>query len=197
VEAVGKLATSRQIPPTRTIVGGKLNMEDIGTSRYPKGQSVTNRALLRAGLEGGDVMVFKATNTESSGRKAKFTAFETRQAKTVDEDNPTKRHATASSSSSATDPDSSPPWGKLGAIHTRHSSQFTLGTPGPVWYCRGPRNHDNNRGDFFKKPNRTTPCSHHICIDEFFLLGTKGPDLRAGHLRGVLRSRPHWAWWQP
>jgi len=29
VEVSGKLATSRQIPLTRTIVGGKLNMEDI------------------------------------------------------------------------------------------------------------------------------------------------------------------------
>ena len=31
VEAEDKLATSRQIPPIRTIVGGKQNMEDIGT----------------------------------------------------------------------------------------------------------------------------------------------------------------------
>ena len=62
------LATSRQIPLIRTVVGEKPNMEDIGTSWYPKGNSVANRALFGAGLEVGDVMVFKATNTESSGR---------------------------------------------------------------------------------------------------------------------------------
>ena len=31
LKAEDKLATSRQIPPIRTIVGGKQNMEDIGT----------------------------------------------------------------------------------------------------------------------------------------------------------------------
>ena len=30
VEAEGNLATSRQIPLIRNVVGGKLNMEDIG-----------------------------------------------------------------------------------------------------------------------------------------------------------------------
>ena len=100
VEAEDNLATSRQIPLIRTIVGEKLNMEDIGTSWYPMGRGGANRALLGAGLEVGDVMVFKATNTESSGRKAKYIAFGTRPTKTVDEDYPTKRRATASSSSS-------------------------------------------------------------------------------------------------
>ena len=71
VEAEDNLATSRQIPLIRTVVGEKQNMEDIGPSWYPKGKSVANRTLLGAGLEVGDVMVFKATNTESSGRKAK------------------------------------------------------------------------------------------------------------------------------
>ena len=52
-EAEDNLATSRQIPLTRTAVGEKLNMED-GTSWYPKGKSVANRALLGAGLEVGD-----------------------------------------------------------------------------------------------------------------------------------------------
>ena len=32
VEAEDNLATSRQISPIRTVVGEKLNMEDIGTS---------------------------------------------------------------------------------------------------------------------------------------------------------------------
>ena len=54
VEAEGNLATSRQIPLIRTAVGEKLNMEDIGTSWCPKGESVANRALLGAGLEVGD-----------------------------------------------------------------------------------------------------------------------------------------------
>ena len=54
VEAEGILATSRQIPLIRTVVGEKLNMEDIGTSWYPKGKSVANRTLLGAGLEVGD-----------------------------------------------------------------------------------------------------------------------------------------------
>ena len=35
VEAEESLATSRQIPPIRTVVGEKLNMEDIGTGWYP------------------------------------------------------------------------------------------------------------------------------------------------------------------
>ena len=35
------------------VVGEKLNMGDIGTSWYPKGKSVANRALLGAGLEVG------------------------------------------------------------------------------------------------------------------------------------------------
>ena len=51
VEAGGNLTKSRQIPLIRTAVGEKLNMEDTGTSWYPKGKSVANRALLRAGLE--------------------------------------------------------------------------------------------------------------------------------------------------
>ena len=54
IEAEENLATSCQIPPIRTAVGEKLNMEDIGTSWYPKGKSVANRALLGAGLEVGD-----------------------------------------------------------------------------------------------------------------------------------------------
>ena len=35
VEAEDNLATSRQIPLIRIVVGEKLNMEDIGTSWYP------------------------------------------------------------------------------------------------------------------------------------------------------------------
>ena len=54
VEVENNLATSRQIPPIRTVVGEKLNMGDIGTGWYPKGKSVENRALLGAGLEVGD-----------------------------------------------------------------------------------------------------------------------------------------------
>ena len=46
MEAEGNLATSRQIPLIRTVVGEKLNMEDIGTSWYPQGKRVENRALL-------------------------------------------------------------------------------------------------------------------------------------------------------
>ena len=44
VEAEDNLATSRQIPLIRIVVGEKLNMEDIGTSWYPKGKSVATRA---------------------------------------------------------------------------------------------------------------------------------------------------------
>ena len=54
VEAEDNLATSRQIPLIRTIVGEKLHMEDIGTSWYPMGRGGANRALLGAGLEVGD-----------------------------------------------------------------------------------------------------------------------------------------------
>ena len=54
VEAEGNLATSRQIPLIRTDISEKLNLEGIGTSWYPKGKSVANRTLLRAGLEVGD-----------------------------------------------------------------------------------------------------------------------------------------------
>ena len=54
VEAEENLATSRQIPLIRTVVGEKPNMEDIGTSWYPMGKGGANRALLGAGLEVGD-----------------------------------------------------------------------------------------------------------------------------------------------
>ncbi len=54
VEAEDNLATSRQIPLIRTVVGEKLNMGDIGASWYPKENSVANRTLLGAGLEVGD-----------------------------------------------------------------------------------------------------------------------------------------------
>ena len=83
------------------LVRDKLKMEGTGRSSYPKGRSVANRALLGAGLEMGNVMVLKETNTESGGRKAKYVAFGTRPTKTVDEDYPTKRRAASSSSSSS------------------------------------------------------------------------------------------------
>ena len=54
VEAEENLATSRQIPLIQTAVGEKLNMENTGTSWYPKGKGGANRALLGAGLEVGD-----------------------------------------------------------------------------------------------------------------------------------------------
>ena len=54
VEAEDNMATSRQIPPIRTVVGEKLNMENIGTSWYPMGKGRANRAPLGAGLEVGD-----------------------------------------------------------------------------------------------------------------------------------------------
>ena len=54
-------------------------------------------------------MVFRATNTESSGRNAKYTASGTRPTKTVDDDYPTKRRAATSSSSSASSSPSSGP----------------------------------------------------------------------------------------
>ena len=53
-EAEENLATSRQIPLIRTVVGEKLNMEGIGTSWYPMERGGANRALLGAGLEVGD-----------------------------------------------------------------------------------------------------------------------------------------------
>ena len=54
VEAKDTLATSRQIPLIRTVVGEKLNMEDTGTSWCPMGKGGANRALLGTGLEVGD-----------------------------------------------------------------------------------------------------------------------------------------------
>ena len=39
VEAEENLATSRQIPLIRTVVGEKLNMADIGTSWTPRGKA--------------------------------------------------------------------------------------------------------------------------------------------------------------
>ena len=50
VEAEENLATSRQIPLIRTVVGEKLNMEDTGTSWYSMGKGGANRALLGACL---------------------------------------------------------------------------------------------------------------------------------------------------
>ena len=43
VEAEDNLATSRQIPLIRIVVGEKLNMEDIGTSWYPFKKKVTGQ----------------------------------------------------------------------------------------------------------------------------------------------------------
>ena len=54
MEAEDNLATSRQIPLIRTVVGEKLNMENIGTSWYPMGKGGADMALLGAGLEMGD-----------------------------------------------------------------------------------------------------------------------------------------------
>ena len=69
VEAEGKLATSRQIPPIRTAVGEKLNMEDIGTSWYPKGKSVASRMLLGAGLEvGGSTSALEVLLVEAESK---------------------------------------------------------------------------------------------------------------------------------
>ena len=69
VEAEGKLATSGQIPPIWAIVGEKLNMEDIGTSWYPKGESVANRTLLGAGPEvGGSTSALEVLLAEAESK---------------------------------------------------------------------------------------------------------------------------------
>ena len=69
VEAEENLATCRQIPLIRTVVGEKLNMENTGTSWYPMGKGGANRALLGAGLEvGGSTSALEVLLVEAESK---------------------------------------------------------------------------------------------------------------------------------
>ena len=64
-------------------------------------------------------------------------------------------------------PSVQPNQGKTHAIHTWLS--------GTIWYCRGPRKHDNDTGDVARGQRWSTPCMHCVRKAEFSLLGPKCP----------------------
>ena len=56
--------------------------------------------------------------------------------------------------------------GKTHAMHSWFSR--------PIWYCRGPRKHDNDTGDVARGQRWSTLCMHCVRKAEFLLLGPKG-----------------------
>jgi hypothetical protein len=44
-------------------------------------------------------------------------------------------------------------------------TQFTVGSPGPIWHCRGLPNHDNDNGEFARGQ-----CMNFVCKVDFSLL---------------------------
>ena len=61
---------------------------------------------------------------------------------------------------------------RCGRTKEKHS-QSTLGSPGPIWHCRGPRNHDNDTGDVAGGQLWSITCAHCVCKAKFSLLGPK------------------------
>ena len=57
--------------------------------------------------------------------------------------------------------------GKTHAIHNWFSR--------PIWYCRGPRRHDNDTGVVTRGQRWFTPCIHCVHKAEFLLLGPECP----------------------
>ena len=54
-------------------------------------------------------------------------------------------------------------------------TQSTVASPGPVWHCRGPRNHDNETGDVTRSQHRSTSSTQRVCKTEFLLSGPRCP----------------------
>ena len=87
--------------------------------------------------------------------------------------------------------------------HTKEKyTQFTVGSPGPIWHCRGPPNHDNDTEDVARGQQMFKPCTHRVCKAECLLLGlkcragaakpsqdTRNPDLALQGLFGTAEGR--------
>ena len=68
------------------------------------------------------------------------------------------------------------PWPQMprrcGQTKAKHT-QSRPGSPGPIWHCEGPRNHDNDTGDIARDQCWSTSCTHGMYKAEFLLLGPK------------------------
>ena len=63
---------------------------------------------------------------------------------------------------------------RRGQTKAKHT-QPTLGSPGPLWHCRGPRNHDNDTVDVAGGQLWSITCAHRVCKAKFSLLGPQCP----------------------
>ena len=54
-------------------------------------------------------------------------------------------------------------------------TQFTVGSPGLIWHCRGARNHDNDTGVVARGQHGSITRTHRVCKAEFPLLGPNCP----------------------
>ena len=66
------------------------------------------------------------------------------------------------------------PWPQMprrcGQTKAKHT-QSRPGSPGPIWHCRGPPNHDNDTGDVARGQCSSTSCMHRVYKAKFSLLG--------------------------
>jgi hypothetical protein len=65
--------------------------------------------------------------------------------------------------------------GSPGPIWYCRVPQFTRGSTGPIWYCRVPRNHDNDTGDIASGHQWPILCTHRVYKAKFLLLDPKCP----------------------
>ena len=68
------------------------------------------------------------------------------------------------------------PWPQMAASvrpNQGNHEQSRPGSPGPIWHCRGPPNHDNDTGHVARGQCWPTSCTHLVCKAEFSLLGPK------------------------
>ena len=65
---------------------------------------------------------------------------------------------------------------RCGKTETKHT-QIRPGSSGPIWHCRGPRNHDDDTGDVARGQRWSTLCMHRVCKAG---LSLHGPKCRAG-----------------
>ena len=54
-------------------------------------------------------------------------------------------------------------------------TQSTVGSPGPIWHCRGAQNHDNDTGVVARGQHWSITRTHRVCKAEFPLLGPHCP----------------------
>jgi len=61
---------------------------------------------------------------------------------------------------------------RCGRTKAKHT-QSTRCAPAPIWYCRVPRNHNNDTEDVARGQWWSTSCMHHVCKAELSLLVPK------------------------